>query len=57
MRPQELMLQMPTREQLRTEFDAAIHDLNQLRPHQNLTTVDLWSPSGVRGEGLEWPAP
>jgi hypothetical protein len=32
------MPQMPTCEQLRTEFDAAIHDLNQLRPKQNLTT-------------------
>jgi hypothetical protein len=32
------MSQIPTREQLRTEFDAAIHDLKQLRPKQNLTT-------------------
>jgi hypothetical protein len=32
------MPQMPTREQLRMEFDAAIHDLNRLRPKQNLTT-------------------
>jgi hypothetical protein len=32
------MHKMPTHEQLRTEFDAAIHDLNQLRPKQNLTT-------------------
>jgi hypothetical protein len=29
---------MPTRVHLRTEFDAAIHDLNRLRPKQNLTT-------------------
>ncbi len=32
------MPQMPTREHLRTEYDAAIHDLNRLRPNQNLTT-------------------
>ena len=31
------MPQMPTREQLRTEFDAATHDLQNVRPTQNLT--------------------